>query len=101
GLAALAADAARRAHALAIGATTSAGLELDHRTDLARWAAGLSGPAQPTGGLSLETLARAAGVTKRQLEKDARAWASADAGGSADASEPSEAAEAAEADEED
>ncbi|HVA43905.1 MAG TPA: SWIM zinc finger family protein [Acidimicrobiales bacterium] len=87
GLAAVAADAARRAHALALGATTSVALELDRRSDLARWAAGLTGEGSRPGGLSLEALARAAGGTKRQLERDAQAWAEASPE-SADPQEP-------------
>jgi len=78
GLAALVADAARRAHALALGAEASVtALDLVARSDLARWAAGLSPDDPRPGRLSQEALARAGGVTKRQLEKDAAAWAQA------------------------
>ncbi len=87
GLAAVAGDAARRAHALALGASTSVALGLDARTDLARWAAGLTGEGARPAGLSLEALARAGGVTKPQLERDARAWAEA----GSDAADPQEA----------
>ncbi|HUZ44584.1 MAG TPA: SWIM zinc finger family protein [Acidimicrobiales bacterium] len=86
GLAALVSDAARRAHALALGAGASVtALDLDARSDLSRWAAGLT--TDGSGALTLEALARAGGVTKSQLEKDAGAWAEPDTA-AADSPEP-------------
>ena len=67
--------AAHRAHALVLGATTSAALELDRRSDLARWAAGLTEEGVRPGALSHEAVARAGGVTRRRVEKDAAARA--------------------------
>jgi uncharacterized Zn finger protein len=67
GLAALASDAAARAHQLATGAGDS-GLGLDERADLARRAAPLVGTP------GLEELARRASVPGRRLLTDALAW---------------------------
>lgn len=73
GLAALAADAARRAHArLAAGAAS--GLDLDRRHDVARLAAAALGGPGVDGSPGAGTLARRAGLAGPELTRLALAW---------------------------
>jgi hypothetical protein len=74
-LTALAADAARRAHALALGSgEADAALGLDLAADRARRAAELIDAPAGASGLTIDALARAAGISNRQLQREALAW---------------------------
>lgn len=78
GLAALAADAARRAWELARGGSDS-GLELSSEEDAARWAAGMiEGIPSPVG---FDELARRTGLARGELFLRALAWKSGGRGG--------------------